>query len=377
MLVQLPRDLLRQVDSFLRFDEAVNLYGTTKLLDESRQETRRNMLGIVAKLTHAVLFENEQDMVLFIDNLERIKARRIGFFNRLPLFMLDNPFAFTLRAILWTVIENAHPVQLNIAADPLPEYSATMLHTFRFNWKNTRAANFWDDASRLKVMNFLLSLQSYEAELNQEFKTYIREHLVNMPSMRQHLEPFLQLPQLITFYVRFEAVNHEDLVRTKECVLVLAFHRDVLNSILATGNHYLQIDTRRNFFLEKSKSTVFPFCTCCLVNHQHWSESPVSFAGTVMRWGYTPEKKRTTLSRCALFPVHHVQTYNTCQAFLRFTPCLLSPDFDHFEAQDEDFGNHMCGNHHQMMTLWPAFVRVDDSHAINNAVSDILLQFFR
>lgn len=375
-LDRLPDSLLDEVETFLHYHDIIlSLYSSAKTYYERRLASRSKLIKALSRMTCVILFDHEQDALHFLRNIEFIQDGNVPAFRQLPPFITERPLSYVFRSVLWSAIDGAQPTPMDIAGAGI-EFSTNMLHTFRLNWRNTRAGSVMDEPSRLKIMTFLMSLHDYETELNKTLRVFLSRHIEKHPQIAQHLEPYISMEKLITIYARFEVVDSADIIKTKDFVVVIAFHRQLLDTISGVTNQLTKADVRRDFFRE-SPLKAYPFCTTCLLNEEHWSTAPASFSGTHRRWAYDKNGKRAAVNRCALFPVHGTESFHTYQTFLRYAPQVLPLDFDHVEDCDADNGNHMCGDQMRMRTLWPSVTEIQNPDRVDLMMHDAMLHFYR
>ena len=341
-LVGLPSCLISDITSYLHLNEViVGLFSTGLVFSHERQLARTEMRELLAKMVFTLMFDHEQDLLKFISHLDMISEGQLPMFRRLPVTLTRRPLSYVLRSILWTVIHESHPVQREVVFTSA-EFTSSLMHTFRFNWVNTPAMAMFDEPSRFKIMTFLYSLHTYETELNLTFKYYLSCLMQNKPRLVPCLEVFLQAKRLIQFFVRFESVDQADETRTKDASLILAFHQDLLQVLMAIGNQVGRVDLRCDFFPHTVEKYLTPFCSKCILASEHQSPAPGAFAGTKRVWSYNCRGERDMTNRCALFPIHATRTFSTHETLLCHLDLPLSTDGDHFDQHDKVFGRHMC-----------------------------------
>lgn len=361
-LLSLPSELLIFTSDFLKFDEAlIGYYATCRQLWDTRHRTKIRFLTSLKLLMDTLVMEPDRDLLQFCRNLGLIHL--IPAFSHLPQRILSDPLQACLEGLSWSAVYSSAPEkQVSLFSDALTNYQSIIIHTLRFDWKNTQASAFVNRSDSLLITTFLFSLHHREAQLNRSLHARIRKDMESVPQFAVYLEPFLKC-KIVSLWVKFHAVNDVDVTKLKEASMVLAFNVEFMETMAFLVNKKAQIDPLTTVH-ETSYVSVGQFgqsiCPCCLFHPDHHIQTPISFNGARIKWSYDEHQKRHLMARCAVMPIHSLYAlgiYVSVLPYAQFVASDLDIEDNHLHIHNCSpfYSEHIC-SFHEHQNQWPTYV---------------------
>lgn len=388
VILFLPSDIFLEISAFCYHHELiVGFLSSCKGLAHQRATYIRCMKEKLTELTKVVATQHDLDLFAFLDNIESIREHRVPLFNQLPPRVLMDPLLFVLHAVTRTIMGNAHiSDHESLIPNQSPLYFTHQLHAFRFNWLNTRSASVYDDGTRMRMTNFLYSLEEYELILNEGLRADLRLFLGTHPQWTVALEKFLN-QRLVHLSTHFEGDVRKEHVCMKRCHLTVSVNVQFIENMTLVRNAFNPVDSKclvcpNDFKDQSAMMALIDYCLHCSLSKDHEVLNPALFIGVRMSWFYK-NNMRSQSNQCAVFPVTQVACDSHMNAFFKLSVTPLPVDHGHLHVFHNtlpsplDFSSHECEPRMELMLQWPADVSVRSRERLDTQVSDILLLFFR